>query len=154
MENFEGFVICRYIDKLSISKTILLYVFSLSRSATQKGEKIDCRSSFGGKNKHTDASSAPEIICRSIKRYEETGSIKITSWRWPTAHCNSTSDCSKLRCEIQRNPKRSTNEMAMQPNVIAKSIRRILKEKLKVQPKKKICARGSQVSQRGNSSAR
>ena len=77
------------------------------------------------------------LIYRIIKRYSETRSLKkrYGGGRKPTAV--TATDVKKVKARFMRNPQRSSRKMAAKIGISPRSVRRILKDKLKTRAYKK-----------------
>lgn len=78
-----------------------------------------------------------KFVHRTIKRYEDTGSIKKRYGGGRRCTATAQANVEKVRHRLARNPGRSANQMAKELNISRKSVQRILAEKLKVRPFKK-----------------
>lgn len=77
-----------------------------------------------------------QFIYRTIKRFNETGSVKkrVSGGKSPSATCPDM--VRKVKAQIARNPRRSSNQIAKKLKISDRSVRRILKDKLKLKPYK------------------
>lgn len=84
--------------------------------------------------KHLDVNKF--FVHRTIKRYNETGSIakRYGGGRKKTATAPEV--VQKVKKRLERNPRRSANQMAKDLNISQRSMRRILQNELKVKPYK------------------
>lgn len=80
------------------------------------------------------------FVYRTITRYKATGSVKKRYGGGRKATVVVRENIEKVRKRIQRNPARSARQIARDTNISEKSVRRILKNKLKVKPFKKFTA--------------
>lgn len=72
------------------------------------------------------------FVGRTIKRYNETGSIAKRYGGGRERTATSTEMIRKVKARIQRNPRRSGHQMAKELKISQRSIRRILNDVLKV----------------------
>ena len=74
------------------------------------------------------------MVYRTIRRYTETGSVnkRHNGGSRPTA--TAPAMVRRVRARLYRNPKRSAKKMAIQVGISPRSMRRILKNKLKTKP--------------------
>lgn len=78
-----------------------------------------------------------KFVRRTIQRYVETGSIKKRYGGGRRCTATAPAVVERVRHRLERNPERSAQQLAQDLNVSDRSVRRILKKKLKVQPYKK-----------------
>lgn len=78
-----------------------------------------------------------KFVHRTIQRYNETGSVKKRYGGGRRCTATAPAVVEKVRHRLDRNPARSANQLAKDLKVSDRSVRRILKEKLKVKPLKK-----------------
>lgn len=77
-----------------------------------------------------------KFIYRTIKRYEETGTTNKRSNGGPKKTATSPAMIRRVRARIRRNPRRSAKKMAKDLDISDRSLRRILKNDLRVKPYK------------------
>ena len=77
------------------------------------------------------------FVYRTIKRYNDTGSIEKRGGCGRKKTATSSEMVRKVKERIRRNPRQSARKMATNLNVSNRSIRRILKNELKLMPYKK-----------------
>lgn len=78
-----------------------------------------------------------KFVRRTIQRFTETGSVKKRYGGGRRCTATAPAVVEKVRHRLRRNPERSANQLAQDLKVSDRSVRRILKEKLKVKPLKK-----------------
>lgn len=78
--------------------------------------------------KHLDVNKM--FVYRTIKRYRETGSVKIRHGGGHQKTATTPEMIEKLKAEMEQNPKRSVNQLAKTLNVSCRSIGRILKQEM------------------------
>lgn len=76
------------------------------------------------------------FVYRTITRYNSTGSIAKRYGGGPKRTATSPEMVRKVKKRLERNPRRSANQMAKELKISERSIRRILKNELKVKPYK------------------
>lgn len=76
------------------------------------------------------------FVYRTIKRYNDTGSIAKRYGGGPKKTATSPGMVRKVKMRLERNPRRSGRQMAKELKISQDSIRRILKNELKVKPYK------------------
>lgn len=76
------------------------------------------------------------FVYRTIKRYNDTGSIGKRNNGGPRRTATSSEMVRKVKKRIVRNPKQSANKLARDLNVSAASVRRMLKIDLQLKPYK------------------
>ncbi|TKR73704.1 hypothetical protein L596_020984 [Steinernema carpocapsae] len=79
-------------------------------------------------------------VSRVLKRYKETGSVedRPRSGKLVTARTKAMKN--RIRCRVKRNPEQSLGKMAQELNISDRTVRRIVKEDLKLVSYKKITA--------------
>lgn len=77
------------------------------------------------------------FVGRTIKRFEETGSIKKRYGGGRRSTSTGRANVANVRKRMARNSERSAAQMARELNVSDRSVRRILKDKLKLKPFKR-----------------
>lgn len=78
-----------------------------------------------------------KFVYRTIKRYNDTGSIKKRYGGGVQRTATSPDMVRKVKQILQRNPCQSATQMAKELNISSRSIQRILKDDLHVKPYKK-----------------
>ena len=76
------------------------------------------------------------FVSRTIKRYNDTGSVKKRYGGGPKKTANNPDMIRKVKARIQRNPRQSANKIAKEMLISDRSVRRILKNHLHVKPYK------------------
>lgn len=77
------------------------------------------------------------FVCRTIKRWNETGSVKDKPRSGRPKSATTKSTVKKVRERIRRNLRRSANELAKELHVSTESMNRILKNDLGLKPYKR-----------------
>lgn len=77
------------------------------------------------------------FVCRTIKRWNETGSVKDRPKSGRPKSATTKKVVDKVRKRIQRNPRRSAKEMAREMSVSSGSMSSILKNDLELKPYKR-----------------
>ncbi|KAF2886382.1 hypothetical protein ILUMI_01255 [Ignelater luminosus] len=78
-----------------------------------------------------------KFVYRTINRYNETGSVVKRYGGGPKKTATSPEMVRKVKKRLERNPRRSGNQMAKELNISQSSIRRILQNELQVKAYKK-----------------
>lgn len=78
------------------------------------------------------------FVHRTIKRYNDTGSIAKRHGGGPKRTATSPEMIRKVKKRIERNPRRSGSQMARELNISLERMQHILKNKLKVKPYKMV----------------
>ena len=76
------------------------------------------------------------FVSRTIKRYNDTGSVRKRYGGGRQVTATTSQNVRKVKKRLERNPRRSVNQMAADIGVSPMSIYRILKNKLMVKPYK------------------
>ena len=77
-----------------------------------------------------------KLVYRTIKRYNDTGSIEIRYGGGPKKTATSPEMIRKVKARIERNPRRSGRKMAAELNISRERMQHILGSELRLKPLK------------------